>query len=71
MVYLKQVINNSYKSVNLTIGHHSLEQQEEKTNNNKPFVHSASEILISSLSEKALFTCRLARLLVHTMYLDA
>jgi hypothetical protein len=39
--------------------------------NNKPFGHSASEILVSSLSKKAIFACRLARLLVYTMHLDA
>jgi hypothetical protein len=72
MVYLKQAINNnSNKAVNLTIRLRSLDQQEEKTNSNKPFGHSALESLVSSLSEKAIFACRLARLLVHTVYLDA
>jgi hypothetical protein len=71
MFFLKQLINNSNKAVNLTIRLRSLDQQEEKTNNNKPFGHSALNSIVSSLSKKAIFACRLARLLVHTVYLDA
>jgi hypothetical protein len=69
--FSKQLINNSNKAVNITIRIHSLDQQEENTNNTQPFDYSALNSLVSSLIKKALFACRLVRLLVHTMYLDA
>jgi hypothetical protein len=71
MVFLKQLVNNSNKAVNLTIRLLSVDQQEEKTNKNKPFRHNTLNNLVSSLSQKTLFACRLALLLVHIVYLDA
>jgi hypothetical protein len=46
MVFLKKIIDNNKKDVNLAIRLHRLEQQEEKSNNNQPFCHSVLQLSI-------------------------